>query len=104
MSLCSVYREKFELEWRQTRNETLVEDFDGEMRAICAFIGLPWSAQINDFAEHAKSRTIRTPSSTQVVRGINREGVGVWRHYRDEMAPALPILAPWVEAFGYDAD
>jgi Tfp pilus assembly protein PilF len=104
MSLCAVYREKFELEWRQTRNETLVEDFDGEMRAICAFIGLPWSAQINDFAEHAKSRTIRTPSSTQVVRGINREGVGVWRHYRDEMAPALPILAPWVEAFGYEAD
>ncbi|HJW40089.1 MAG TPA: sulfotransferase [Rhizomicrobium sp.] len=103
MALCAVYREKFELEWRQTRNETLVEDFEGEARAICGFIGLPWDAQMNDFAEHAKSRTIRTPSSIQVVRGINREGVGVWRHYRDEMAPALPVLTPWVEAFGYEA-
>jgi tetratricopeptide (TPR) repeat protein len=103
MALCTVYREKFELEWRQTRNETLVEDFEGEAGAICGFIGLPWNDQMNDFAEHAKSRTIRTPSSIQVVRGINREGVGVWRHYRDEMAPALPVLTPWVEAFGYEA-
>ncbi len=102
MTLSAVYREKLELDWRQTRNETLVDDFEGEARAICDFIGLEWNAQMNDFAEHAMSRTIRTPSSLQVVKGINREGVGVWRHYREEMAPALDTLQHWVETFGYD--
>jgi hypothetical protein len=58
---------------------------------------------MRDFAEHAKFRTIRTPSSIQVVRGINSEGVGLWRHYEREMAPALAILAPWVKAFGYES-
>lgn len=102
MALCAVYRDKLALDWRQTRNETLVEDFEGEARAICDFIGVPWNAQMTDFAEHARGRTIRTPSSIQVVKGINREGVGLWRHYRAEMAPALAILEPWVKTYGYD--
>ena len=102
MTLCTTYREKLELDWRPTRNEALVDDFEGEARAICKFIGLEWNAQMNDFAQHAMSRTIRTPSSVQVVKGINREGVGVWRHYREEMAPALDTLQHWVETYGYD--
>jgi Flp pilus assembly protein TadD len=102
MALCAAYRDRLQLDWRQTRNETLVDDFEGEARAICDFIGLEWNAQMSDFAVHAMSRTIRTPSSVQVVRGINREGVGVWRHYRDEMKPALDILQHWVETYGYD--
>ena len=102
MALCAVYRDKLELDWRLTRNETLVDDFEGEARAICDFIGLEWNAQMNDFAQHAMSRTIRTPSSVQVVKGINREGVGVWRHYREDMAPALDTLQHWVETYGYD--
>ena len=102
MALCTVYREKLELDWRQTRNEALVDDFEGEAREICDFIGLEWNDQMNDFAQHAMSRTIRTPSSVQVVKGINREGVGVWRHYREEIAPALGTLQRWVEVYGYD--
>jgi tetratricopeptide (TPR) repeat protein len=102
MTVCDVYRRKLDLDWRQVRNETLVEDFEGEARAICGFMGLAWNAQMNDFAEHAKSRTIRTPSSVQVVKGINRDGVGQWRHYEKEMAPAMPYLGRWVEAFGYE--
>lgn len=101
MITCDVYRRRLDLDWRQVRNETLVEDFAGEARAICEFIGLDWNAQMNDFAEHAKSRTIRTPSSTQVIKGINREGVGVWRHYEKEMAPAMPYLGRWIKDFGY---
>jgi hypothetical protein len=103
MNLCEIYRDKLELDWHQVRNESLVEDFEGEARAICKFMGLEWNAQMRDFAEHAKSRTIRTPSSVQVVRGINRDGVGLWRHYAKEMEPAMPFLRRWIEKFGYDA-
>jgi Flp pilus assembly protein TadD len=104
MNLSMIYRERLELDWREIRNEALVEDFEGEARAACAFMGLDWNEQMNDFALHARSRTIRTPSSVQVVKGINRDGIGVWRNYRDEMAPALPILQRWVEHFGYPID
>jgi len=37
----------------------------------------------------------------QVTRGISGEGIGHWRHYREELEPALPVLAPWAERFGY---
>jgi hypothetical protein len=35
------------------------------------------------------------------VRGLNREGAGQWRRFQVQLAPILPILAPWVERFGY---
>ena len=38
---------------------------------------------------------------TPVVRGLYNEGVGQWRRYADQMAPVQPLLAPWVERFGY---
>ena len=101
MKTCAVYRRNLGLEWRQVHNEGLIEDFESEGRAICAFMGLEWEAQMIDFAEHAKSRTIRTPSSVQVVKGINREGVGQWRHYETEMASTMPFLGRWIQQFGY---
>ena len=101
MTLNAVYRRKLGLDRLQVHNEALIEDFERRAREVCTFIGVEWNAQMRDFAEHAKSRTIKTPSSVQVVRGINAEGVGVWRHYESEMAPALPLLAPWVTTYGY---
>ena len=39
--------------------------------------------------------------SIRVARGLNREGQGAWRRYREQMAPVLPLLEPWVRRFGY---
>lgn len=103
MALVAVYREKLGLDWLQVHNEALIEDFERRAQEVCNFIGVGWNAQMRDFAEHAKSRTIKTPSSVQVVRGINADSVGLWRNYEKEMAPALPVLAPWVRTYGYDA-
>ena len=37
---------------------------------------------------------------------IDREsdGVGVWRNYKEQLAPVMPLLDPWVKTFGYDAE
>jgi hypothetical protein len=101
MTLNAVYREKLGLDRLQVHNEALIEDFEGRAQEVCTFIGVEWNEQMRDFAEHAKSRAIKTPSSVQVVRGINSDSVGLWRHYQKEMAPALPALAPWVTTYGY---
>ena len=102
MRLSDCYRQILPLEQHIVRHESLLEDFEATVRAACAFIGLAWDEGMLDFAASARSRGIATPSASQVVRGINREGEGVWRRYREQMAPVLPVLEPWAIGFGYE--
>ena len=101
MQLSELYRGLLSLPRHIVRYESLVEDFDGTARAACDFLGLEWDEAIRDFAAKARARGISTPSAAQVARGLNREGQGAWRHYRDQMAPVLPVLERWVERLGY---
>lgn len=104
MTLSELYRDLLPLRQHIVRYEDLIEDFEGTTRAACDFVGLEWDPGLFDFAAKAKTRGIATPSAAQVARGLNREGQGTWRRYREQMAPVLPLLQPWVERFGYAAD
>jgi tetratricopeptide (TPR) repeat protein len=104
MRLAELYRAKLPLDLVELRHEDLVADFEGRVRATCDFLGLTWQDSMRDFAARARTQAISTPSSVQVMRGLNREGIGHWRRYRDQLAPVLPILQPWVERFGYPED
>ncbi len=104
MRLAERYGEVLPLAQHLVRYESLVEDFEGTARAACGFLGLSWDAGMHDFAARARNRGISTPSAAQVARGLNREGQGAWRRYRDQMAGVLPLLAAWVERFGYEPD
>jgi tetratricopeptide (TPR) repeat protein len=88
----------------EVRYERVVADFDGEIGRILDFLELPWSDDVRNYQETAKRRTVRTPSARQVIEKPFATSIGKWRRYRDGMAPALPILAPWVEKFGYEPD
>ena len=101
MALTETYRARLPLRTHVHRHEDLVDDFDGEVRAICRFLDLDWSDSLRDFAATARRRDIRTPSAEQVRGGLSREGLARWRRYEAQLAPVAPILAPWVEAFGY---
>jgi tetratricopeptide (TPR) repeat protein len=101
MRLGELYRAKLPLKLHRMRLEDLVDDFDGQMLALCRASGLSWSDSMRDFAERSKARGITTPSATQVIRGLNRRGIGQWRRYREQLDPVMPLLAPWVEYFGY---
>ena len=85
------------------RHEALIAGFDEIAASVCDFLGLARSDALRGFAERTKDRGIATPSGAQLAGGLSAEGVGQWRRYRQQMAPALPKLAPWVERFGYDA-
>jgi len=84
------------------RHEALISDFDAAVGEVCDFLGLPWADALRDFSERIKERGVATPSGAQLAGGLSAEGVGQWRRYRQQLAPALPKLAPWVERFGYD--
>ncbi|HEY5412749.1 MAG TPA: sulfotransferase, partial [Caulobacteraceae bacterium] len=104
MRLSAIYRERLPLPQHLIRYDSLVEDFEATGREVCAFLGLEWDEGLRDFAAKARTRGITTPSAAQVARGLNRDGQGTWRRYRDQMAPVLPVLQPWVDRFGYEAD
>jgi tetratricopeptide (TPR) repeat protein len=83
------------------RHEGLVEDFDAAAREVCDFLGLPWTDALRSFADRVQDRGVATPSGAQIARGLSAEGMGAWRRFAAELAPAEPILAPWVARFGY---
>lgn len=90
-------------EWMDVRHETLVEEFDRTLARIIYFLELDADPAMRDFAARSHGRTIRTPSATQVRAGLNRRGIGRWEQYREQLAPILPILAPWVTRLGYSS-
>ena len=95
-------RDSLPLEVHIVRYEALVEDLEGEVRTLLDFLGLPWDQAMLDHRRTAEARgTISTPSYAQVIRPIYREASGRWERYRQQMAPVLPILAPWALRLGY---
>ncbi len=101
MTLAAAYRRLLPLAWMDVRHEALIEDFEPGLAAICAFLGLEMAASMADVAATARRRSVRTPSAPQVRAGLNRRGIGRWRAYQAQLAPALPVLAPWIGRLGY---
>jgi tetratricopeptide (TPR) repeat protein len=104
MTMAEVYRRALPLDLMEVRHEALVEDFDAELAAIAGFLGIEVTPSMADVAATASRRTVRTPSAVQVRAGLNKRGMARWRAYADPLAPVLPMLAPWVERWGYAPD
>lgn len=88
------------IDWFELRYEDLVRDFDTTTQALCAFLGAEWSDQLRSFDRTAQRRGVTTASATQVRRGLY-DGSGGWRRYAKYLEQVEPILAPWIEKFGY---
>jgi tetratricopeptide (TPR) repeat protein len=93
---------QFGLDACLVRHEDLVTEFAREMKRVCAFLNLTWAPGMGDFALRTRDRPVLTPSTSQLVRGLNTEGIGQWRRYREFLEPVLPLLTPWVRRFYYD--
>jgi len=103
MGFTEAFRTAFTYAEHQLVYERLVTNVAAEAKAVCAFIGAPWRDDLADFAGRAKRGDVASASSAQIARGLYTDGAGQWRRYRQELAPILPRLAPWVERFGYPA-
>jgi len=104
MTIGDLTRRSAKLDLFEIRYEELVADVESQMRRLLEFIGLPWNDAVLDYQSTAKNRLVRTASAKQVLEKPYADSIGKWRRYREGMASALPILAPWVEKFGYDPD
>lgn len=72
-------------------HERLLDDPEGEVRRMLDYMGLPFEEACLDF--HRNTRAVRTASSEQVRRPLNRDGVDQWK-------PFEAWLGPLVEALG----
>jgi len=94
----------FRLTVHRVRYEDLVADLEGEARKVVAFLNLPFDPAMLDHAAHARGRAIRTPSYRQVSQPIYTHARYRWLRYRHLIEPALEILDPWIEHWGYAGD
>jgi tetratricopeptide (TPR) repeat protein len=65
--------------------EDVVEDTEGQVRALLDWLGLPFDAATLRFFEN--DRAVRTVSSEQVRQPIYRSGLDHWRAFETHLAP-----------------
>lgn len=78
-------------------HEALLDDPEAEVRAMLAYLGLPFEEACMAF--HTNARAVRTASSEQVRRPINRDGVDQWRPYDAWLAPLKDALGAVLDEY-----
>jgi tetratricopeptide (TPR) repeat protein len=78
-------------------HERLIEDPEPEIRALLKTLGLPFDPACLSF--HETRRAVRTASSEQVRRPINRDGMDQWRPYEAHLGPLKEVLGPVLDAY-----
>jgi Sulfotransferase family len=73
-------------------HEHLVDDTEAEVRAMLAYLDVPFEESCLRFWEN--DRAVQTPSAEQVRRPINKEGVDRWKPYDAWLAPLRQALGP----------
>jgi hypothetical protein len=88
----------------ELRYETLVADFEPEVRALSEFLQLPWDAAMLEPGTHASGKSfISTPSYSQVVQPVSAKAVGRWKNYERHFQGCLPSLMPVLQRWDYPA-
>lgn len=102
--LVQTYRDNLALNWIDARHEALIEDAEGQTRALCEALGIEWNACLAEFSTEGDTRDDTMNIVTSMHHEFYGEEAGHWRHYRSKLKPVLPVLMPWVERFGYPAE
>ena len=102
MELWSLHRQNLNLDVHVLKYEDLIQDLEGTCRSLIKFLGVEWDDNIYSYQKTALSRAmIRTPSYSQVIQPLYKQASGRWTNYQKQMQHVLPVLRPWIDAFGY---
>jgi len=84
------------------RYEDTVTDFPAQVDRIADFLDSEDRRHLAEFSAHAARKGyISTPSYSQVIEPVNTRAMGRWRAYKPWFEPALPILRPVADHWGY---
>lgn len=79
--------------------ERMVEDTEAEVRRLLAYLGLDFDPACLRF--HENERAVRTASSEQVRRPINREGMEQWQRFESWLGPLREALGSALTDYPY---
>jgi tetratricopeptide (TPR) repeat protein len=82
-------------------HERLVAEPEPEVRRLLAFCGLDFDENCLSF--YKNDRAVRTPSSEQVRRPINRDGFDRWRPFEPWLQPLRDALGDVIDTYPYAA-
>ena len=74
----------------RVNNEDVVDDLDGQVKRMLDYLELPFEEECISFYE--TSRSVRTASSEQVRKPVNKDGMGRWKPYAKNLKPLLDSL------------
>ncbi len=77
--------------------EDMVENTEGEVRLLLDYVGVPFDPVCLRFFEN--DRAVRTASSEQVRRPINRDGMEQWQAFAPWLGPLEASLGPVLAAY-----
>ena len=85
----------------EVRYEDVVADLEGTSRKVLQFLEVPWDERVLRFDEHARSKSLSSPSYAEVVKPLTKRAIGRWQNYRRHLEPYLPRLEPMMKQLGY---
>ena len=81
----------------QVEYETVVNDFESQVKTILDYCGLPFEPACLSF--YKTERAVRTPSSEQVRQPIFKSGLDQWRNFETHLQPLKEALGPVLERY-----
>lgn len=100
MKLYLCLKQLFPDNLKEVRYEDLVADLEKKTREIIQFIGKEWDESVIKYYEN-NDRPIRTPNEG-VLQPIYNSSIGRWRNYKDQIAPYISGISPYIKNFGYE--
>ncbi len=103
LSVWRRFREIARTAWLEVRYEDCVSDLEGQARRALEFLGLPWDARVLQYRERLRAKAVASPTYEAVSQPLYSSAIGRWKKYRKHLEPVFEVLAPSIQAFGYES-
>ena len=74
----------------RVNNEDVIDDLEGQVKRMLDYLELPFEEECISFYE--TTRSVRTASSEQVRKPVNKEGMARWKPYAKNLKPLVESL------------
>jgi hypothetical protein len=74
----------------RVNNEDVIDDLEGQVKRMLDYLELPFEEECISF--YKTNRSVRTASSEQVRKPVNKDGMGRWKPYAKNLQPLLDSL------------
>ena len=101
MDLWLTLRDKITPRYMELRYEDTVNDFENSFRRVFDLLEIPWQDDVAQYHKNVSGRFVSTPSFAAVSQPLYRNAVARWQAYEVHYQTIMPLLQPYIEAFGY---